>query len=112
LTEARRKWGVAIHIGEFNNDGQGNQTAAYQLYNDNKINWNMWTYKIAGANMGNWSLYQARNKAKADPHTDSFETIKEKWGETLRTFNEGTNTPANGYTQTGMYSIFATAIHY
>jgi aryl-phospho-beta-D-glucosidase BglC (GH1 family) len=102
LTEARRKWGVAIHIGEFNNDRQGNQVAAYQLYNDSKINWNMWTYKIAGANMGSWSLYQARDKAKADPQTDDFETIKEKWGATLRTFSPGTNTPANGYARTGV----------
>jgi aryl-phospho-beta-D-glucosidase BglC (GH1 family) len=112
LTEARRKWGIAVHIGEFNNDGQGNQSAAYQLYNDNKINWNMWTYKIAGANMGNWSLFQARNKVKVDPLNDSFESIKEKWGETLQTFNAGTNTPANGYTRTGMSDIFASGLNY
>jgi aryl-phospho-beta-D-glucosidase BglC (GH1 family) len=107
LTEARKKWGVAVHVGEFNNDGQGNQAVAYQLYNDSKISWNMWTYKIAGANMGNWSLYQSASKPKANPQTDNFETIKEKWGETLRTFNAGTNDPANGYTRMRMSNMYA-----
>jgi aryl-phospho-beta-D-glucosidase BglC (GH1 family) len=96
LKKARNDWKVAVHVGEFNN-GDNQQTNAYKLYNDNKISWNMWTYKIAGANMGNWSLYQAARKVKADPMTDSFETIKQKWGETLSTFFSGTNDINNGY---------------
>jgi len=106
LTSARAKWGVAVHIGEFNNDSQGNQNYAYNKYNTGKISWNMWTYKIAGASMGNWSLYQAGRKANADPNTDSLDVMKQKWGATLRTFNSGTNTPANGFTKMGMNNLF------
>jgi len=112
LISARSKWKVAVHVGEFNNDNEGHQAFAYSQYNNHKINWNMWTYKIAGANMGNWSLYQAGRKSKADPVNDSFETIKQKWGDTLRTFSPGTNTPANGYAQTGMLKYFQDALSY
>jgi len=103
--------GVAIHVGGFNNDNGGNQTYAYGRYNSNNISWNMWTYKIAEANMGNWSLYQAPRKLNADPHTDSLDVIKQKWGETLRTFDPGTNTPANGYIRMGMYNIFTAGLN-
>ncbi|MDR1836716.1 MAG: glycoside hydrolase family 5 protein [Treponema sp.] len=111
LTNARKNWGVAVHIGEFKNDNEGNQNYAYDRYNANKINWNMWTYKIAGANMGSWPLYQAPRKPKADPHTDSLDEIKQKWGETLRTFNPGTNIPANGFNRTGMYDLFKAGLN-
>ena len=111
LISARSRWKVAVHIGEFNNDNEGNQAFAYSQYNIHKISWNMWTYKIAGANMGNWSLYQARAKIKADPVNDSFETIREKWGETLRTFNSGTNTLTNGFAATGMLKFFTDGLN-
>jgi len=110
LTNARRNWHVAIHIGEFKNDNEGKQNFAYELYNKNNINWNMWTYKIAGANMGTWSLYQSPRKLKADPNTDSQEIIRQKWGETLRTFIPGTNTPDNGFLRTGMYEFFKSGL--
>ncbi|MCL2276741.1 MAG: cellulase family glycosylhydrolase [Treponema sp.] len=110
LISARSRWNVAVHAGEFNNDNEGNQAFAYSQYNNHKINWNMWTYKIAGADMGNWSLFQARSKPKADPVNDSFETIKQKWGETLRTFSPGANTPANGFSRTGMLKYFQDAL--
>jgi len=88
------------------------QADAYELYNKNKFNWNMWTYKIAGANMGNWSLYQAANKSKADPRADSFETVRQKWGETLLTFSKGTNDIANGFTaMRGMEQYFIPGIN-
>jgi len=108
LTEARKKWGVGVHIGEFNNDAQGNQYDAYRLYNSNKINWNMWTYKIGGSNMGNWSLFQSPYRSNANPMTDSFETIKNsRWGESIRTFRRGTNTAINDYSQTDMLSVYS-----
>ena len=110
LTSARRNWGVAVHIGEFKNDTEGNQNYAYERYNSNRISWNMWTYKIAGANMGSWSLYQAPHKSNADPHTDSPDVIRQKWGATLRTFNPETNTPANGFIRTGMYDLFTAGL--
>ena len=111
LTEARKKWGVAVHVGEFNNDGQGNQAGAYRLYNSNKISWNMWTYKIAGANMGNWSLYQSAYKSNANPHTDSLNTVKERWGQTIRTFLPGTITPTNNYVRMGMQDFFTAGLN-
>jgi len=108
LTQARKNWGVGVHIGEFNNDGQGHQYDAYRLYNDNKINWNMWTYKIGGANMGNWSLFQSPYKSNANPMTDSFETIrKSRWGDSIRTFRQGTNTLINDFSETEMYDIYS-----
>ena len=106
LTNVRRNWGVAIYVGEFNNDNGENQNYAYRQYNNNKINWNMWTYKIAGADMDNWPLFLAPVKPNADPHIDSPDVIRQKWGAALRTFNPGTNTPANGYRRTGMYDFF------
>jgi aryl-phospho-beta-D-glucosidase BglC (GH1 family) len=110
LIRARNNWKVAVHVGEFNN-GDNQQTNAYKLYNENKISWNMWTYKIAGSNMGNWSLYQAAEKAKADPRTDSFETIKQKWGETLSTFFSGTNDLNNDFSvMKGMGQYFSPAL--
>jgi len=110
LKKARNDWKVAVHVGEFNN-GDDQQTNAYNLYNENKLSWNMWTYKIAGANMGNWSLYQATNKAKANPETDSFEIIKQKWGETLSTFTYGTNDLNNGYSaMKGLERFFIPAL--
>jgi aryl-phospho-beta-D-glucosidase BglC (GH1 family) len=112
LTNARRNWGVAVHIGEFKNDGEGNQNFAYERYNSGNISWNMWTYKIAGANMGSWSLYQAPRKPDADPHTDSLDVMKQKWGATLRTFSPGTNTPDNGYIRTGMFALFSTGLNH
>jgi len=111
LISARSRWKTAVHVGEFNNDNESNQAFAYSQYNIHKLNWNMWTYKIAGADTGNWSLYLARSKSKADPVNDSFQTIKEKWGETLRTFLPGTDTTANGFTQTGMLKYFSDALN-
>ncbi|MCL2243805.1 MAG: glycoside hydrolase family 5 protein [Treponema sp.] len=112
LIKTRSRWKVAVHAGEFNNNNEGNQAFAYSQYNIHQINWNMWTYKIAGANMGNWSLYQAGSKPKADPVNDGFNTIMDKWGKTLRTFTPGTNEPANGFTATGMLKYFSDGLLY
>ena len=60
--------------------------------------------------MGSWSLYQARSKTKANPQSDSFETMKEKWGETIRTFNPETKAPANGFASTSMLNFFSAAL--
>jgi len=99
LKKARNDWKVAVHVGEFNN-GDARQADAYKLYNDNKISWNMWTYKIAGANMGNWSLFQAAAAPKADPRTDSYETIKQKWSESL-------STTSPGFSKQSTFTIFS-----
>jgi len=98
MVNARNNWKVAIHTGEFNN---GNRSGSYNMYNINKISWNAWTYKLAGNNMGDWSMFQADGKHSANPNSESFESMKNNWGSTLRTFNPGTNNTANGYGQQG-----------
>ena len=109
LKNARSVWKTAVIVGEFKNDGSGLQGYAYRLYNTNKFNWSMWTYKIAGVNMGSWSLLQSIYKSNVNPMTDSFESIKEKWGGTLRTFTPGTIKLDNGYSKTDMFDLFAKA---
>jgi hypothetical protein len=109
LVNMRRDGKAAAHIGEFNN-GDDNQSWAYTQYNNNRINWNAWTYKLAGANYGNWSVYQASGKSSVNARNDSIDTIKTKWGTTLRTFSTGTNNLANGFNQQGAYNFFTTGI--
>jgi len=100
LANARTNWKVAVHVGEFNN-GDTIQASAYTSYNTNKFSWNMWTYKVAGANKGNWSIHQGSTKTNVDPRSSghTFEQIKQHWGTTLRTFNTGTTTLASGWSQ-------------
>jgi len=109
LVHARDTWKVGVIVGEFKNDGEGLQGYAFRLYNTNKISWSLWTFKIAGASMGSWSLYQSIYRANVDPATDSIETIKERWGEALRTFKPGTIIPTNGFVETNMLNLFGRA---
>jgi len=109
LKNARSVWKVAVIVGEFKNDVEGLQGYAYKLYNTNKYSWSSWTYKIAGSNMGSWSLYQSIFKPNVNPMTDSYETIKQKWGETLRTFRPGSAFAINGYAKTDMFDKFGKA---
>ncbi len=83
MVSARKKYGVAIYIGEYNN-GDENQIYAYEKYSQNKISRTAWTYKTAKGNQGNWSLYYSDTSA-ADLKNDSYEEILEKWGSTLKT---------------------------
>ncbi len=85
LEGVRRKYKVAIYVGEFNN-GDTNQEYAYKKYNKSKISWTMWTYKVTKGNLGNWSLYYA-DIPNADMASDSYETILQKWGKSLDTKN-------------------------
>lgn len=118
LTEVRRKYGVAVHVGEFNNDqamstqnanatGFSNvQDYAFHLYNTQKISWNVWTYKVGGSNQGNWSLRQNRNLVNVDPHVHDYDAVMQHWGEALRTFQPGTQTLTSGYTIQGMDTMY------
>ena len=100
MKNARTNWGVALHVGEFNN-GDSWQDYAYDQYNTNKINWNTWTYKLAGANRGNWSLHQNQNATNINPQSTSQTNIQTAWGTTLRTFTEGSNPGANSSPASG-----------
>ena len=96
----RNNWKTAFHTGEFENDPI--QPEAYYLMNTNKINWNKWTYKIAGRNLGGWSLIQNADYNQINLETSSQEQIRTAFGTGLRTFQNGTVQPANGWKfQTG-----------
>lgn len=83
MIKARDEYGVAIYIGEYNN-GDENQTYAYQKYRGEKISRTAWTYKTAKGNLGNWSLYYS-DTPSADLQNDSYEEILAKWGAVLKT---------------------------
>jgi hypothetical protein len=119
MVQAREQRHVAVWIGELNN-GDANQVASYNLYNQNHISWTAWTYKLAGSNMGNWSTFQKNDSAiKCNVKTESLDSIKTKWGSNLRTFTQGyTFTPGvvptliNSYTKQGAYNFITSGLNY
>jgi aryl-phospho-beta-D-glucosidase BglC (GH1 family) len=72
---------VPVLIGEFTLFTQPESWSyALDVYEQNGWSWTTWTYKTV--EYGNWGIF---NSSKADTpdvdiHTDSIETIREKWG--------------------------------
>jgi len=100
MVQARANWGVAIHVGEFENDPI--QPHAYARMNDYRVNFNKWTYKIAGRNLGGWSFIQNMNHPRVDLETSGLAQIRATFGAGLRTFRAGTTILESGWTlQTG-----------
>jgi len=95
LVSARNNWKVGIHAGEFENGDI--QVYAYNKMNENKISWNKWTYKIAGRNLGAWSLIQKAGHPSVDIQNSSIDDIRAAFGAGLRTFNPGTTKLASGW---------------
>jgi len=125
MVQVRNQRGVAVNIGEFNNgDTVATQDTAFQLYNDNHISYNQWTYKIAGASQGGWSMLQqtATTAVNVNPGSNTLAQIRERWGPVLRTFAPGTvftkgaNPPTiNNYTYNhgnSKYARMITALNY
>ena len=81
LREVRKKYGVAVYVGEFNN-GDENQAAAYYQYSRYDIAFTMWNFKVSKNNLGNWGLLSSGVES-ADLKNDTFDTIKRKWGTVL-----------------------------
>ena len=59
----------------------------FSIFNDRGYSWTTWTYKGAGpsADESPWFLYGSSTVQKIDYVNDSYDTIKTKWGEVLRT---------------------------
>ncbi len=77
LVDVCNRYGVAGYVGEFSNlDG-------IAICEQSGISWTTWTYK-AGKQVGGWGWFVS-DLPIADTTSDSFETIKQKWGSALRT---------------------------
>jgi aryl-phospho-beta-D-glucosidase BglC (GH1 family) len=73
-------YNVAGYIGEFQNMN------GLKMCNEKNISWTTWTYKGTNKDVGTFFCYFGETE-KVDLETDSFETIKEKWGEQITTDN-------------------------
>ena len=88
LVTARRDWGVAVLVGEFNNQKQ--ERYACGQYRKNQISYIKWTYKTVNTG-DNWGLYNG-NLKRIDIKTATYEEIAECFENRLHTadfiFNE------------------------
>lgn len=80
MAKTMKKYGVAGYIGEFQN------LNGLSMCNELNISWTTWTYKGTNNNIGSFFCYFG-NVEIADTTTDSFDEIKEKWGEAIETVN-------------------------
>ena len=76
-----------FYIGEFYPRGISSFDYLFSIFNDRGYSWTTWTYKGAGpsADESPWFLYGSSTVQKIDYVNDSYDTIKTKWGEVLRT---------------------------
>ncbi len=88
MKQTMENYGVAGYIGEFQNMN------GLEMCNEKEINWTTWSYKGTDNDVGTFFWYFGYLD-NADVEQDSFETIKEKWGNVLQTnteaFREKTN---------------------
>lgn len=88
LVTARKDWGVAVLVGEFNN--QKRERYACGQYRKNQISYIKWTYKTVNTG-DNWGLYNG-NLKRIDIKTATYEEIAECFENRLHTadfiFNE------------------------
>ena len=80
LAKVTKKYGVAGYVGEFQN------LSGLSVCNENSLNWTTWTYKGTNNDLGSFFCYYG-DVERADIINDSFDTIKEKWGEAIETKN-------------------------
>lgn len=78
MAETMKKYKVAGYIGEFQN------LNGLKMCNEHNINWTTWTYKGTNNDVGTFFCF-FKDAQIADVRTDSFETIKEKWGRAIET---------------------------
>lgn len=72
--------------------------------NERGCHYTTWTYKVTGDGNNTWGAYNTYGE-KVNPETDSYEEIKEKWGnQTLMTENNGVKKRLEKYF-TGYYEI-------
>lgn len=85
---AHRLWPMPAYIGEFNGFGSGSTGAdtwqyILSLYNDDAVNWTMWSYKSTHGNAtdDSWGLYTPKNPRPPVPNLqkDDPATIAADW---------------------------------
>lgn len=79
---------VPMLMGEFFPHGDTTWKNCFKTMNRLNYSWFLWTYKATGHGMwsSDWCLMGSKDGfARANIYTDSFEEIKTKWGECLRT---------------------------
>ena len=79
---------VPMMMGEFFPHGDTTWENCFNTMERLDYSWFLWTYKASSHGMreSDWCLRGAKDGfARADIHTDSYEEIKAKWGECLRT---------------------------
>ena len=86
LNEYRKNYNIPVYLGEFSYMGFA------KACEEMKIHYSTWTYKGSVDMDGTWFMYY-KYLPLVDVYNDSYDQIKEKWGECLRTdyFTEDTN---------------------
>jgi len=78
-------WNVPCFIGEYNcyGTGKGTWDSVIQLYNNNNLNWTMWSYKAThGLNTDSWGWYDPSSwKTTPNISTDAQSTITNDWAQ-------------------------------
>jgi hypothetical protein len=80
MANTMENYNVAGYIGEFQNMN------GLKMCNEKNISWTTWTYKGTNNDVGTFFCYFGKIE-KVELETDSFETIKDKWGEKITTDN-------------------------
>ncbi len=82
LLAARKEWGVAVYVGEYNSGK--NELLAADLYRRYGISRTKWTYKTVGRDGDNWGLFN-KPMEKLDLQTASLTELIEVLGEEMQT---------------------------
>lgn len=82
LLDARKTWGVAVYVGEYNSGAE--ETLAADLYRRYSISRTKWTYKTVGRDGDNWGLYN-KSFDKLDPRTATLEELTGALGKEMQT---------------------------
>src|SRR5579871_431468 len=80
--QSHASFNVPAYVGEFNDFANGTDVWQFSAsqYNNNNINWTVWSYK---STQGNWGLYQTNSNQPPIPNiqTDSAATISNDWSQ-------------------------------
>lgn len=80
--KSHASWNVPDYVGEFNDFANGTDVWQFtsNQYNNNNINWTVWSYK---STQGNWGLYETNSNRPPVPNiqTDSATAIANAWSQ-------------------------------
>ena len=81
MADTMEKYGVAGYVGEFQN------LNGIKMCQNKNINWTTWTYKGTDQDLDSFFWYFGNGVWDADVQNDSYEMLRIKWGEVLKTQN-------------------------